>query len=57
MWLRGDLNPQAKSLMLLRLIPAPKTKPQQYIEIARFFTNLVAGRRNHRYRHSLAVAI
>jgi hypothetical protein len=57
MWLRRELNLQAKSLMLLRPIPEPKRKPDNLLRLLGFFTNLVAGRRNHRDRHSLLVAI
>jgi hypothetical protein len=46
-WLRGDLNLQAKSLMSLRSIPAPKENPGNLLRLPGFFTNLVAGTRNH----------
>jgi hypothetical protein len=44
-WLRGDLSLQAKPLMLLGSIPAPKTKPQQSLEIAGVFHHLGCGDR------------
>jgi hypothetical protein len=46
-WLRGDLNLQAKSLMLLRSIPRRKENPSNLWRLLGFFTNLVAGTRNH----------
>ncbi len=42
-WLRGDLNLQAKLLMLLRLIPTPKANPSNPLRSLGFFINLVAG--------------
>jgi hypothetical protein len=42
-WLRGDLNLQAKLLMLLGLIPAPKRNPSNHLRLLGFFINLVAG--------------
>jgi hypothetical protein len=40
-WSRGNLNRQAKSLMLLEPLATPKS--QQSFEIAGIFINLVAG--------------
>jgi hypothetical protein len=51
------VNAQAKSLMLLGSSPA-KNKPRRPVEVGgAFYAILVAGTRNHRYRHSLRVAI
>jgi hypothetical protein len=42
-WLRGDLNLQAKSLMLLGSIPSPKQNPSNHLRLLGFFIDLVAG--------------
>src|SRR5882672_1045704 len=39
----GDLNLQAKSLMLLGSIPSPKQNPSNPLRLLGFFINLVAG--------------
>ena len=42
-WLRGDLNLQAKSLMLLESIPIPNEDPSNQLRLLGFFNNWVAG--------------
>jgi hypothetical protein len=43
MWLQGDLNLQAKLLILLRWIPTPKQNPSNHLMIAGVFHRLGCG--------------